>query len=716
MAKFKKLAIISSAVLMTTAFAFGVAACEKACEHTYEKKSDETHTWYACTQEGCDSVVGKEEIVTPHVHTFTLQKNDSKHWYECSDESCTEKVGEADHVWNEGEETLAPEVGVAGEYTYTCLVCEQTDVEAVSALTPNPLLVAEGSGSVTNAYDSVEDMTTWGTANIQVPMTAGSYIISVSAPNIDPNAFVSYVINDNWNPSLQFDVEEDGNVDFTIQVISSSYNNTSVNFNYTIKKVPSITPDVSEMEGTAEIVTYAWVKVNVTIPVAGKFAIGSEDALFSETADGSESDFIYDFTTTEANETVTFYAKALDDSDEKAMVTYAVAMLEATELSKGANTVYLWGFTGTDVTFTAPAAGKYKFVTFDETFAVYTNYEGGELCSKLNGIVCFEAEEAGQEISFAVTGLYDVATFAIVELTDEEITSSSVSLELETGETVATTTATLAQGANLINLQNLTPGLYQLSWTNQSIYLDINGVESWTNSVVFSYVPRMNWTYTLISYNYENTEDTFTLTAIDGTNNQISASTEIFVPDGINMPYMELPVKLDAGNYSMSINSDNATFIWGFDFNEGTGTATLTNEPAIVAATGEFETLYVSGSMEAEMVTLTISGGDEPVSGNGTGEYGNPYVLPATGGSFSDLTLHQNPRSGVYYAYFSFTAEQDGVLTVTEITVSEITAGVSPMQPTNEITVSAGVEYTILVTTDAMASTASPVFTFTANA
>ena len=344
----------------------------------------------------------------------------------------------------------------------------------------------------------------------------------------------------------------------------------------------------------------------------------------------------------------------------------------------------------------------------------WKDYSSDVTFSSVNGIVYFEAEESGQKISFAVTGWYDVATFAIMELTDEEINSSSISLELETGETVATTTATLAQGANLINLQNLTPGLYQLSWTNESIYLDINGVESWTNSVVFSYVPLKAWTYTLINYNYGDTEDTLTLTAIDGTNNQISASTEIFVPDGISMPSMELPVKLDAGEYSMFINSSDATFIWGFDFNEGAGTATLTDEPATVAATGEVETLYVSGSMMAEMVTLTISGGDEP-AGNGTGAFGDPYIVPSTGGSFTDLALQFNPMINQYFALFSFTPETNGTLVITNASINEITADNAPLQnPTDTLDVTAGVTYVIKLVGDLMGSPISPVFTFTA--
>ena len=118
MAKFKKLAIISSAVLMTTAFAFGVAACEKTCEHTYEKKSDETHTWYACTQEGCDSIVGKEEI--PHAHTFgeTYSTDATQHWYGCS--GCDVKVGAQDH---ENGAYVYAKTATATTKTATCEIC-----------------------------------------------------------------------------------------------------------------------------------------------------------------------------------------------------------------------------------------------------------------------------------------------------------------------------------------------------------------------------------------------------------------------------------------------------------------------------------------------------------------------------------------------------------------------------------------------------------------
>lgn len=722
MAKFKKLALVSSAVLMTTAFAFGVAACgEEACTHTYEKKSNETHTWYACTQEGCDSVVGKEEIhvhnyvktndethtwyecdkegcesvvakeeiVTPHVHTFALKKNDTKHWYECSDTACAEKVGEMAHVWNEGEETLAPEVGVAGEYTYTCRVCGQTDVEEISALTPNPLIIAEGSAVGLNyQYKYV-------TLNLE----AGDYV----------------AITDNEDVTCdQFTVEETGEFEVPFNVFSFAVSGgAEVPFNYVIKKVPSITPDVSEMEGTVEIVAYAWVKVNVTIPVAGKFAIGSEDALFSESANGSESDFIYDFTTTEANETVTFYAKALDDSEEKATINYQVAQLEATELSKGANVVELWGFTATDVTFTAPDAGAYKFVTFDDEFAVYTNYEGQELCSKLNGIYYFEAEEAGQEFSFALSSYYDVAMFAIEEFPDEERYTSVVTFDYETGEGYANLKA-----GSTATFQLPMGGTCNFVWSNPGLVVSVNDVVATTQNVAFVCSMFNPLTVTVENTSTEDIEETFTM------NNTISGSVEIYVPasSGSPMNTVAVDAKLNAGTYYASVSS---TTITSAKYNS---TALETTAVELTITENEYpDTLAILGANDtAEMVVVTFV---KP----GTAE--SPYEIAAAGQTFENVgaavsTYNPMARADAYQIYFSYTATANGTLSWTfaetfpQYSVSNVEqsdgnwSDYNPYNNPYQFTVQAGITYTLTFEfLDMMgrgAPTTSPIFTFTA--
>lgn len=101
MAKFKKLALLCSAILMTTSLAVGIAACEEE-----------------------------------HVHTYgtTWSKDETNHWYGCTDATCTLEIGKAAHEWNEGEVTTAPTETDTGVKTYTCVVCDATKTESVAAL------------------------------------------------------------------------------------------------------------------------------------------------------------------------------------------------------------------------------------------------------------------------------------------------------------------------------------------------------------------------------------------------------------------------------------------------------------------------------------------------------------------------------------------------------------------------------------------------------
>lgn len=736
MAKFKKLALVSSAILMTTAFAFGVAACgEEACAHTYEKKSDETHTWYECTQENCDSVVGKEEIhvhnyvkkndethtwyecdaegcdsvvakeaiVTPHVHTFALKKNDSKHWYECSDENCTEKVGEANHVWNDGEETLAPEVGVAGEYTYTCRVCGKTDVDPVDALTPNPLIVAEGSIVVKNNYSGGDTAT--------VAMEAGSYIIIAEADREVDAYSLEVGYDSSWSNTLQFEVAEAGDVEISFQAYQyldseapdyAEKSQQDVTVNYVIKKVPSITPDVSEMEGTEEIVTYAWVKVNVEIPVAGKFAIGSENALFSEYAGGGDS--IYVFTTTEANETVTFYAKALDDSEEKATVSYEVAQLQATKLTMGANVVELWGFTGTDVTFTAPAAGAYKFVTFDDTFAVYKEYPW-DLCSELNGIYYFEAEEANQTFSFAVTGIYNVATFAIAEFPDEERYTSVVTFDQETGAGYANLKAGSTANFNLPTM-----GTYALTWESTDLVVNVGGIAATTQNVVFACSRNNPLTVTVKNNASEDIEDTFSLTALNGTDGVVAGSVEVYVSasGGSPMNTVSLPVQLSAGSYFVSVSSSTIT---SATYND----TALCTTAVEVTATGDIDTLSILNSNDAAemvVVTIVVPGSAEcPIVVDVNETYENIQLA----------VVEQNFFGSQASSYFSYTATADGTMTISGVSGYTVTPKDDSFEMSDydetmcTFEVTSGTTYVFSIgQQDSFGSPISPAFAFTA--
>ena len=706
MAKFKKLAIISSAVLMTTAFAFGVAACgEEVCAHTYEKKSDETHTWYACTQEGCDSVVGKEEIVTPHVHTFALQKNDSKHWYECSDETCTEKVGEADHVWDEGEETLAPQVGVAGEYTYTCRVCGQTDVEAVNALTPNPLIVAEGSAVGANYSDKV----------ISVSLEAGDYIAITDNDSVTGG---------------QFTVDEAGEVEvyFSVWDIFGDIG-ADVAFNYTIKKVPSISP--TEMFGSVEVVTYAWVKVDVAIP-AGYYKISSESAIFGVDTSG-EGKSSYVFSSTGVTTPVTFYAKAKDDNNEKTTVDYTVDALEIAELdTTSVSKVYLWEDTLTKVVFTAPYEGCFNISTLDDSLAFFADKDYTPL-EKLNGYYYVEATEYHEEIEIFISSwANDYACFMIDDFTDNERYTTDVAFTFEDGATTSTVTANIKAGES-VNVTIGGMGYFNLAWDNNDIAFAFNGTTATTQSVVFAYNPRGYTTMTLTNNSQEDIELDFTLSILDGENNWIYANTEVYVD-----PYggaMILPVILgyEASTYAMSINSSNATVLYGFvDNGDGTSsqTATLSTTAQDVATTGEIEYLYVAAaSINAEWIIITFaeasSGGDEP-AGNGTGTEIDPYIIAQNGGEYSNLAFQTNPMGMTMNICFSYTATENGVMAISgginTIGYSYYLDNNTPIElqlieDTMSFNVVAGIEYIICICPQDLAnSPISPIFTFTANA
>ena len=108
MAKFKKLAIISSAVLMTTAFAFGVAACEEETPAA------------PCTH--------------PHEHATEWSSDADNHWFACKVEGCTEAIGKTAHTYNDGEVTTEATVDEAGVKTFTCTICGATKTESVDKL------------------------------------------------------------------------------------------------------------------------------------------------------------------------------------------------------------------------------------------------------------------------------------------------------------------------------------------------------------------------------------------------------------------------------------------------------------------------------------------------------------------------------------------------------------------------------------------------------
>ena len=132
----------------------------KALAHT-EKILDAVPA--TCTEDGktegkvcsvCNTVIKKQEVI-PAAHTPAAAVEDNRVEATCvaagsydlvvKCSECGEEISRTpqtipatgEHAWNEGEVTKAPEVGVAGEKTFTCTVCEATKTEAIDPL-PNP--------------------------------------------------------------------------------------------------------------------------------------------------------------------------------------------------------------------------------------------------------------------------------------------------------------------------------------------------------------------------------------------------------------------------------------------------------------------------------------------------------------------------------------------------------------------------------------------------
>ncbi|MBQ8291810.1 MAG: hypothetical protein IJX88_04825, partial [Clostridia bacterium] len=205
MAKFKKLALLCSA-LMATATVAGLAACEEVHVHKYgtDRKTDATH-----------------------------------HWYACEDETCTDTVGKEEHKWNDGEETKAPAVGVDGETTYTCVVCGATKKEAITGYANERLGAegVEGEVKVANSFITAEGAEYAPTEVTYEYLEAGTYFVTSSVET------VTFAVGETASMGNYFtyDVAEAGVVTLKLTLTVWDETITEQDVDYTIVKVSNAT-------------------------------------------------------------------------------------------------------------------------------------------------------------------------------------------------------------------------------------------------------------------------------------------------------------------------------------------------------------------------------------------------------------------------------------------------------------------------------------------
>ncbi len=734
MAKFKKLAVVSSSLLATAMLAaFGVACDQtKVCDHKFEKKANDTHTWYECTNDGCDLKVGEEaipaththdfkvknndtntktwyececgaktpekdvvaphshafvkkqangkiwyececgvktpeeDVVSPHTHAFELKKDADGHWYECD---CDVKVGEEDHIWDEGEETKAPQVGVEGEYTYTCLVCGQTETEPVDALEKDNSIKAEGKVTVKNSYN--------GGNSVTVNLPAGNYILIASCNLASPE--YNLAIDENtssWSNTLQFEVTEAGDV--TINVKAYEYGGNpeeDVEVSYIIKELLPIEFDGDFMFGEVEILDYAWVKVNVTLANVGTFIAKADNVSFSATPDGGEPYFVIN--TTQENEAVSFYIMSNTASDAGVTtITYTIETIrpkdayemvdtnddwEPDTIKNGPVAITIYEGLRTEITFKAEESGFYTFNTYDTTLAIYESNNSEEDYIPLNQnpdtfmltqSYTFEYDAATEKTFFLTSG-YGVTMISITKSNDGEIDGGDEEPE--------------------------EPAMEDGSQANPYI-IDANG-EAYTDLAFTAHSMLMGQFYPIY----------FSFTA--------SANGIVDICN-INNPGI--------------ISNDNGQV----DYIEDT---TAFNVVAGMTYIIEIGVQDLAGSPISPEFIFTESAGEEPTE---DGSYGAPFVVEPNGEEFTDVVLPSNPMTGMTSnAYFSYTATQSGYVSISNVNsigaFYEVDGAMVEPATADGLTyaVVAGTTYSIEIgAQDLAGSPISPVFSFSTEA
>lgn len=107
----------------------------------------------------CDVCSGTKTSIIPalaHTHKWTdeYSKDETYHWYECS--GCDEQNEKAEHIWDDGVETVSATETDVGVMTYTCRSCNQIKTEEIPILEPQKY---EITGTVT-AYGDTEEVVT----------------------------------------------------------------------------------------------------------------------------------------------------------------------------------------------------------------------------------------------------------------------------------------------------------------------------------------------------------------------------------------------------------------------------------------------------------------------------------------------------------------------------------------------------------------------------
>lgn len=112
---------------------------------TYDEEGEKTYTCQTCQWTKTEPTAKLD-----HHYSDAWSKNSDKHWHACIDSGYENLTAdEAPHIWDTGLVTTEPTAETAGEKIYTCTICGQTRVEALTALSGYAIQILKNTSAST---------------------------------------------------------------------------------------------------------------------------------------------------------------------------------------------------------------------------------------------------------------------------------------------------------------------------------------------------------------------------------------------------------------------------------------------------------------------------------------------------------------------------------------------------------------------------------------
>ena len=490
MAKFKKLALLCTALMMT-ASAAAIASCGESDRP--DSSSQQQSSASSSVEESSEDVVSSEDGSSEDEpessedssseDVVSSEDSSSEDEPESSEDSSSEEEPESsdEPVSSEDEpessdEPVSSEDEPESSDEPVSSEEEPESSEDSSSEEPDVPPVVEGyyvnilnevPGSLALSGNFADD---FGTITFNAP-SAGTYAIYAVSDLTDyyesEVQFGPVGATDTMNEYFTrytFTVDAAGEVTVATYGCSWESEPSTLNFYYFVYKLNSATieGETGVVEGLAANVRN---EIKFNAPAAGTYLITSNKecnwygSLTSlQDAEDTSVGTAYSITVEQAGE-VSIYVEYVDFNEEEFNFSYEIVAIPTPNLVLGENTVTLYNDVTMNVTFTAENAGSYVFtINAGDLYVVFT----GEIWSE----TAIQAAEAGQKISLPVLySVWDGDATVDVTITVEELVEADPSA-LQLGANIFTA----SEEGTTITFTAAEEGWYKISEDNGELY------------------------------------------------------------------------------------------------------------------------------------------------------------------------------------------------------------------------------------------------------